>query len=600
MAKEAGSMIRDAEELAERCRLLSSYIREKTDQLLLMMGSKRLDAEGLDDRTLIALDPIGTIADSFSQVIAHIHDVNVKLRCEITERRRTEDALREKEGRYRTLAEFASDWVFWRGPDGKLIYVAPACQSITGYGPWEFYADPGLAESIIHPDDRAKWDVHRRAADVQGETGTIEFRILTKQGETRWINHVCRPVYGEDGTFLGVRGSNSNITERKRMEEEIQRASTLESLGILAGGIAHDFNNILTAILGNISLAKLELPQGGNAAARLGEAEKASVRARSLTQQLLTFSKGGAPIRNPASAEELIRETAAFALRGSNVRCRFDIPGDLRPVNVDEAQVSQVLNNVIINAAQAMPDGGVVDVRAANVDLGPGKEPPLARGEYVMISVRDNGVGIPRDNLARIFNPFFTTKEGGTGLGLTTAYSIIRRHEGTIRVDSEVGAGTTIAIYLPAVRHEPPRKNGESVTLAKGRGKVLVMDDEEVLRDLALEILDTIGYEGAAVKDGAEALAAYRDAMEAGRPFDVVIMDLTVPGGMGGREAVGKLLRMDPRAKAVVSSGYSNDPVMADYRGHGFCGVIAKPYSIHEIGAVLGHVVSSGGRPAAR
>ncbi len=591
MSREPGTTGPEVAELTERCRLLSAYIREKADQLLVMMGSKPLDSSALGDRTLVALDPIGTIADSFSQVIAHLHDVNGKLRSEIAERQRTEEALREKEGRYRTLAEFASDWVFWRGPDGNLIYVAPACEAITGYIPAEFYADPALAESIIHPEDRARWDAHRHVADDQGTPGPLEFRIVTKEGETRWISHVCRPVYGEDSAFLGVRGSNSNVTARKRMEEEIQKASTLESIGVLAGGIAHDFNNILMAILGNIALARIELPPDSPAAARLEEAEKASHRAKSLTQQLLTFSRGGAPIRNPASADELIRETAAFALRGSNVRCAFDVAPDLWPVLVDEGQVSQVINNIIINADQAMPGGGSIEVRAENVAVKRGEEPPLDEGDFVRISIRDHGIGISREDLARIFNPFFTTKQNGTGLGLTTAYSIIRRHDGIIRASSEIGAGTTVSIYLPASRKAQRTMPRRAKPRPSGRGKVLVMDDEEVLRDVAVDLLEAMGYAGVAVKDGAEALAAYRAAMDAGDPFDVVIMDLTVPGGMGGKEAVGKLLEIDPAAKAVVSSGYSNDPVMSDFRRYGFCGVIAKPYRIQELGAVLGNVV---------
>ena len=716
MREELEALKREVEELSERSRLLSAYIRDKSDRLLVMMGSKPLDASGLDDRTLIALDPIGTIADSFAQVLAHVHDVNAKLRSEIAERRRAEEALREKEGRYRTLAEFASDWVFWRGPDGKLIYVAPACEAITGYAPQEFYANSRLAREIIHPEDRDRWDNHCHVADAQGAPGALEFRIVTKQGETRWISHVCRPVYGEDGAFLGVRGSNSNVTERKRtmdalgesenrlrdlldnaidliqivspdgrflyvnrawreslgygddaiarltlfdivapdrrdhcvalfrriiggedvgrietrfvardgrlvtveghincrfedgrpvaarsifrditekkrMEEEIQKASTLESLGVLAGGIAHDFNNILTAILGNISLARVGLPPGDGASARLDEAEKASFRAKSLTQQLLTFSMGGAPIRQTASAAELIRETADFALRGSNVRCDFEIPPDLWPVIVDEVQVSQVINNIIINADQAMPDGGIIEVRAGNAALEAREEPPLKKGDYVKISIRDHGIGISQENLGRIFNPFYTTKEKGSGLGLTTAYSIIRRHEGTIRVESTVGAGTKFSIFLPATRKAPREKGDGGARHAPGRGKVLVMDDEEALRDVAVDILGAIGYEGTAVKDGAEVLAEYRAAMEAGRPFDVVIMDLTVPGGMGGKETVGKLLEIDPAAKAVVSSGYSNDPVMSDYRRYGFRGVIAKPYRIRELGEILGSVV---------
>jgi sensor domain CHASE-containing protein/nitrogen-specific signal transduction histidine kinase len=376
---------------------------------------------------------------------------------------------------------------------------------------------------------------------------------------------------------------------RRRMEKEALKAQKLESLGVLAGGIAHDFNNLLTGILGNISLTKMYLRQGDKAFARLEEAEKASERARDLTQQLLTFSKGGAPVKKTASIAQLVMDSASFATRGSNVRCEFSLAVDLWPVSVDQGQISQVINNLVINADQAMPSGGIIRVTGENVTIKPGDMFPLKEGKYVSISVIDQGVGIDEENLRKIFDPYFTTKEKGSGLGLATVYSILKNHGGYVDVVSKVGAGTVFTVYLPASDSPPETEiNGKVNGMPlPGKGRILIMDDEETIRDIAAEIVNHLGYDAVVCADGAESVELYRMARESEQPFDVVIMDLTVPGGMGGREAMAKLLEIDPQVKGIVSSGYSNDQILARYREYGFCGVMAKPYKVAEFAEIL-------------
>ena len=364
----------------------------------------------------------------------------------------------------------------------------------------------------------------------------------------------------------------------------------LESIGVLAGGIAHDFNNVLTAILGNISLARMHAEAeraSDKITKRLADAERISMQAKDLTQQLLTFARGGAPIKKASSIAELLSDSAAFASRGSNVRCEFSIPGNLWAVEIDEGQMNQVISNIIINATQATPDGGVIKLHAENLTVESGDVLPLEEGKYVRVSVEDQGVGIPEEHLQKIFDPYFTTKQKGSGLGLATSYSIIRQHDGHITAESQVGVGTIFHIYLPAFPGEKLIKEGVEEEPIAGVGRILVMDDEKHIRDLAAEILSSIGYEVTTTIDGAEAIELCIEAVESGNPFDVVIMDLTIPGGMGGKQTVRKLMEIDPEVKAIVSSGYSNDPVMADFREYGFKGVIAKPYEIRELSQVI-------------
>jgi two-component system, cell cycle sensor histidine kinase and response regulator CckA len=376
-----------------------------------------------------------------------------------------------------------------------------------------------------------------------------------------------------------------DVSEKKKTEEEIGKSKKIESLGILAGGIAHDFNNLLTGILGNISLAQTYLTPDHRAFDRLEAAADASKRARELTHQLLTFSKGGLPIKTTASVAELLRDSAGFVLRGSSVRYELSIPHDLWSVEIDPGQVSQVVNNLFINALQAMPKGGTISVHAENCSVDEDSAIPITPGNYVRIHIQDRGVGITPENMQKIFDPYFTTKKTGSGLGLTTAYSIIKKHDGLITVGSQVGVGTTFCIYLPASQASlrSPLGHDAGNRGHNSKGKILVMDDEELIRELSAELLTQLGYEVSLVKDGATAIAVYQQARNLREPFDLVIMDLTIPGGMGGKEALLRIREIDPKVRAIVSSGYSNDPVMSDYREYGFVGVLRKPYEADDV-----------------
>jgi signal transduction histidine kinase/ActR/RegA family two-component response regulator len=382
------------------------------------------------------------------------------------------------------------------------------------------------------------------------------------------------------------------ILKRKQIENELLRIQRLESLAILAGGIAHDFNNILTGIIGNLSLAKLYAKPGEKLYHLLTEVEKASVRAKDLTQQILTFSKGGVPIKKPADIRETIKESASFVLMGSNIKCDFDFPDELWNVEIDETQMCQAIQNIILNAKESMPEGGRIKVICENILISDDSPLPLNPGRYIRITIKDQGAGIDKKYIDKIFDPFFSTKHTGSGLGLSVTYSIIKKHHGHITVSSEPGKGTTFYIYLPASDKRPTTLK-EIKPLYRGKGRVLVMDDDKTIRDLIKDMLPELGYEVKTAKDGEEAIEVYKSALEEGRPFDVVILDLTVAGGMGGREAIKKLLEIDPHVNAIVSSGYSNDPVIANFKQYGFRGFIIKPYSIHEVSRILHEVTKT-------
>jgi nitrogen-specific signal transduction histidine kinase/CheY-like chemotaxis protein len=389
----------------------------------------------------------------------------------------------------------------------------------------------------------------------------------------------------------------TDITHRKRLEEEQQRVEKLESVGLLAGGIAHDFNNILGAILGNISLARIVAVPGSELHNSLEQAEKASQRAKRLTQQLLTFSKGGAPVTKLAPLTELLRDTASFALHGSRVKCLFSIPSDLWHAEIDTGQVSQVIHNLVINAQQAMPDGGRIELRAENIALSEtqnlGSELPLKKGNYIRIAVTDHGTGIPAEHLEKIFDPFFTTKQRGSGLGLATSFSIARQHGGHLSAESEPGSGSTFYLYLPASMETADMEREEKgVMKPAAEARILVMDDEQGIREIAGRMLRHLGYTDIDLAaDGAEAIKMYKAAMKSGNPYTVAILDLTIAGGMGGKDTVRKLLKIDANVKAIVSSGYADDSAMAEYRGYGFSGMVAKPYTLEELGKALQIVI---------
>ncbi len=507
---------------------------------------------------------------------------------DITDRKKAEEALRESEEKYRLVVENANEAIVV-AQDGKPKFVNPKTLELTGRSEHELLSRPFT--DLIHPNDRAMVaDRHERRIKGEHAPSVYAFRTADQFGNIRWmeINTVSITWEGRAATLNFL----VDITAKRKMEEEIIKVQKLESLGVLAGGIAHDFNNILTAILGNISLARMQCQSPEKVKERMIEAEKACSQAQGLTQQLLTFSKGGAPIKRTAHISQLIEDCCRFAVRGSNVRCDISIHEDLFTVDVDQGQIGQVINNLIINSVHALPQGGVIHVYAENVLIDARRDLPLKGGNYVKIVVHDAGVGIPKNILPKIFDPYFTTKHNGTGLGLATSYSITHNHDGLITAESELGIGTTFCVYLPASQKELQIALDIQETAATGSGRILLMDDEDSIREVAREILSSLGYQVELAKDGAEAVSLYRSAKESLYPFDAVVLDLTVPGGMGGAEALERLLEIDPEIKAVVSSGYSNDPIMADYAKYGFRGVVAKPYAPRELGAALRAVIS--------
>jgi signal transduction histidine kinase/CheY-like chemotaxis protein len=380
------------------------------------------------------------------------------------------------------------------------------------------------------------------------------------------------------------------LERQSRLESEIERAARLESLGVLAGGIAHDFNNLLTVVIGNLSLALFDEKISKDTGVCLREIEKAAFRARDLTQQLLTFAKGGDPLRSTVALPELVRTAAESVLHGSSVRCDFDFSPGLWSADVDRNQIAQAIQNVVLNAMQAMPHGGVIRISLTNDEIAPGTKNALAGGRYVRVAIADSGGGIKPEILSRIFDPFFSTKKTGTGLGLATAYSIIKRHKGCIEAQSTFGQGATFTLWLPAAEGAPKAPSKAPLSLATTKeaaplaaARVLLMDDEEGIRQVISVLLERLGLKPTTVRNGAEAVREFTIAQAAGRPFDLLILDLTIPGGMGGAETMETLRKLDAQVPAIVASGYSKDPVLANFRDYGFQAIVQKPFALNQL-----------------
>lgn len=477
--------------------------------------------------------------------------------------------------------------------DGLIMMVNPVAEDLTGWTQPEA-ADRKLGEVIHLVSHRA-----RKPFDVDLILDTpdqlaAQMVLISREGTERVVEVSAAPIRNRQERKLGTVLVLRDVTERIRAEEEYQKAEKLESLGLAAGGIAHDFNNLLTAIIGNLSLAAQQAE--ATARQRIEASKKASLRAQDLAQQLLTFAKGGAPIKKTASMRQLVLDTVGFSLSGTNVRPVFQIPEDLCPVDIDAGQISQVIGNLAVNAVQAMRSGGTLTVRGQNLDFTAANVPiPLQPGRYICIEVEDEGPGIPEETRKKIFDPYFTTKPKGSGLGLATSYSIVKNHNGLIRVDSPPGRGAVFSIYIPASEAEIIPESEPLPQTTRRKGKVLVMDDEEIICELVDYALTPLGYRVGQALDAKTALRLYQEAAAAGEPYDVVIMDLTIPGGMGGKEAVQKLKEIDPEACAIVSSGYAMDPIMSRYRDYGFCGVIAKPYDVDELEVAISHAITQKG-----
>ncbi len=507
---------------------------------------------------------------------------------DITEKRHAEEKIIEEHNKLEAVMAALDEGITLQDRQFKILYQNKQHQAIQGghcgeYCYSAYQQKDGVCPGCLLVKCFEDGQVHRREAVAQD-----------KDGNKIYMEVSASPVRDAKGKIVAGIEAVRDISDRKKLEHEAQLARNLESLGVFAGGIAHDFNNLLTGIMGNLSFAQHQLKNGQEAGHLMEAMAEACIRAQKLTRQLLTFAKGGAPVIAAASVEEIATNSTKFILRGSKVKVEARFPEDLWNVTVDSGQISQVFQNLAQNAEQAMPTGGVIEIQAENVVVADQDNLPLAAGHYVKLSFKDNGIGMEPQVLPKIFDPYFTTKEDGSGLGLAISFSIIHKHHGHLEVASKRGMGTTFTIWLPASLAEEVVLAGATSQLPEvtsGQGRIMVMDDQEMIRNLAAQMLQVLGYSVEAVGDGNEMLERYRGAMAAGVPFDAVIMDLTIPGGMGGEEAVSHLLELDPRAKAIVSSGYSNDSAIANYAAFGFRGVIAKPFTLAELSSVLEEVL---------
>ena len=515
---------------------------------------------------------------------AELTDTNIQLKNDVYRRQQAEEAMLASEEKYRALVELAGDPIFIIDTRAKTITDANQ-----------------KAKELI--DRRADEIIGLQLSELQpkGDPDLLDFLssykddVLTSADPCFHLRHKSGRLIPVEvsSSFLDLGGEKMiqvivrDITRRLQIEEELQKTEKLKTASVLAGGIAHDFNNLLTAVLGNISLAKIEAGDDVKLQKRLGESEKAIGRARELTQQLLTFAKGGKPAKKTVEIGKIVEDAARFVLHGSTVKCDCILNDDLWYVDVDPGQINQVINNLVINASHAMPEGGNCSIQLNNIKISKSDNLLLPPGKYIKIEIKDQGHGIPKKQLANIFDPFFTTKEKGSGLGLSSSYTIIKNHGGLITVESELGKGTIFTIYLPASDAVPEEEIRQKKVNLQGHGRILVMDDEDFVRDAVRSLLEYLGYETEAAEEGKVALEKYKMAQKDGKPFDAVIMDLTVPGGMGGKDAVVELKKIDPDARVIVSSGYHNDPILAHYQDYGFDGVVPKPYQVEDLGRVV-------------
>ena len=498
-------------------------------------------------------------------------------------------ALHNSENLLQTLIQAIPDLVWLKDKDG--VYLSCNFQFERFFGSKDTEIIGKTDYDFVNRDLADFFREHDRNAMAAGKpTCNEEWITFADGGHRVLLETIKTPMYDGKENLIGVLGIGREITERKQHEQELLKIEKLESLGILAGGIAHDFNNILTGIIGNISFAKVYLDVSHKSVKPLAAAENAAVRAGELSHQLLTFARGGEPLKKVVFLRHIIEEAFSLVLSGSNVKGDVDIPDSIHAFEADEGQISQVVRNIIINATQAMPGGGTLTVNARNETLDNNNRLSLPPATYIRLTFEDQGCGISGDEISKIFDPYFTTKSAGNGLGLASAYSIISKHGGHIGVSSVVGEGTVFSIHLPSMG-KIYAKHPKSISLQEENkqngGSVLLMDDEAMVREVVETMLDYLGYEITTCADGKDAVELYRLAYESDSPFSVVILDLTIPGGLGGKQAAEQILVEFPDALLIVSSGYSSDPVMSHYRDYGFMGAINKPYSLNDFKIVL-------------
>jgi len=523
---------------------------------------------------------------------------------DITERRKaeedlkkTEEALRRSEQDLRQLVEYLPvAMAVYSASDGKVAFVNRKFTEVFGYTlddvpePRNFWA-LGFPDEKYRAEIKTEWK-RRKAERITKslyETVPLEAKVTCKDGSARYVEASL--------TSLGDRDLVSfiDLTERKRVEAERNKMRNLESIGVLAGGLAHDFNNLLTAVAGNIAVAMMDLSPNDEAYKVLAEAERSSLAGRELTERLITFSKGGSPMKAIITLNKLIEEGSAKVCADSCIRCEYNLSEDLFPVIADDTQIREVMHNIVTNAKEAMPLGGTIRIETSNIHVGPQDLLPLPPGDHVRISVEDSGTGIEEEDLPRVFDPYFTTKKMGStkgiGLGLALVHSIVKKHQGYVNVESVVNKGTTVRVYLPAYGLEREAAGKRHEVYGRPGGKILFMDDDESVRNMGVKLIARLGYEPVIAVDGGEAVKLYKEALSSGEVFDAVILDLTVRSGMGGKETFVELRSLDPHVRAVISSGYIDDPIMSNYIEYGFKDAIAKPYESGRMKEVLQKII---------
>lgn len=592
---ETDSVGRPVEEVFN---IVNEYTRERAENPV-AQALREGTVVGLANHTvLIAKDgqewPIFDSAAPIRDDLDRVKGV-VMVFTEITEQRRAERALSAEKELLAVTLRSIGDAVIVTDKDGNVLSMNRVAEALTGWTQEEASGQP-LSSVFRIVEEKSRLPVDDPVAKVL-ETGLVvglanHTILIAKDGTECFIADSGAPIRDDEGQIYGVVLAFRDATETIQMEEERRRVQKLESVGTLAGGIAHDLNNILTPVLGNLSLAKLTTKPDTDTHRMIGDAETAAWRAQDLTKQLLTFSKGGMPVKKPTELLSVVEGATGLALRGSNVRSDIHAEDGLWPVLVDPGQMSQVFSNLVINARQSQPDGGTVTVTLANRKLAEGNIWQLPSGEFVEVSVRDEGTGIPVSHLERIFDPYFTTKQTGSGLGLAICHSVIRAHGGAISVESQLGKGTTFTLALPANPTISVSGKDDIEPLLTGCGKILVMDDEAAVCALFDRVLTELGYQIESAADGLEAVQRFETARSAGKPFDVVILDLTVPGGPGGVETLVFIKEIESNVKAIVCSGYSNDPVIANHEDYGFRAAITKPFDAATLSRVVADVVS--------
>jgi len=530
---------------------------------------------------------------------------------DITERKQAEEALRESKNRFRDIINSMADWIWEVDKKGKYTYVSETVTNSLGYSSGEMIGKTPFEFMLKKERNKVK-KIFIQVFSKSEPIVDLENWNLAKNGKTVCLLTNGVPILDSNGKLQGYRGVDKDITNQKKLAEEkvemevkLQQAQKMESIGILAGGIAHDFNNLLYVVMGNISLAQDDLKYETGTSESLKAAEEACIKAKELTARLITFSKGGDPVKKKIHICDLLKNTVISALKGFNIKSKIFIPDAIRQVNIDENQIKQVFSNIVVNAREAMDDNEQLTVSCEKINIAENSHLTLSQGEYIKISFEDQGCGISKENFEKIFDPYFSTKDmgldKGQGLGLTVSYSIVQKHGGLITVESEQEIGSTFSVYLPtiSVKKTDPQKSEENSTAQKpvkkpanGTGKILLMDDEEAIRIFMGQVLNRLGYDVETCTEGKETVEIYKKTMESEEPFDVAILDLTNKFGMGGQETMKRLLEIDQNAKGIIITGYFDDPVVADFKAYGFSGVITKPATRDELSKVINEVLS--------